>query len=177
MYYPSQSPGLKMQGQYDHWPRGQGGAQGGLLPASPYGGMYASPAMHLHQGAHPLGTHPGALAHHAQHYASPPPGHVPHQPSPGTGPTETITPHWQQQLMKCEVRIVVHQINQWSILSMLIPIGIASGTLPAPSRKAAGRTVQSTHRRQSDPHHEAARSHRDDSGIRTGGGGVRGRHH
>jgi hypothetical protein len=111
MYYPSQSPGLKLAHEHNPWSRPPYGAPGapgsGGPPTSPGFPLYPG-GMHLHHPgahAHPFGgqaglTHPGAGA--LSHYTSPQNGHVSHAASPGQA--EIPPAHWQSQLMKCDVR-------------------------------------------------------------------------
>ncbi|KAI0645838.1 hypothetical protein C8Q79DRAFT_719987 [Trametes meyenii] len=133
MYYPQQSPGIAHKlpthqhpGQvHDQSPWGRhpgyGPANGAQPPTSPAYPLFAHAngtmtAMqhHPHQPMH------GALAHHHHHnslthqqFSSPPNGNGLQGPhgtlgqtgSPGPISTQMMTPHWQQQLLKCEVRL------------------------------------------------------------------------
>ncbi|KZT21426.1 hypothetical protein NEOLEDRAFT_1139540 [Neolentinus lepideus HHB14362 ss-1] len=126
MYYPQQSPGIahKLPGSHHDqspWTRshhpvlGPPGAQNsvGPPPTSPGYPLYNGNvhALHHHHGpfSHPIPGHP--TGHHHQnslsHFPSPPNGHTPQhgisQGSPGSAASQMITPHWQQQLLKCEM--------------------------------------------------------------------------
>ncbi|KAI0666026.1 hypothetical protein C8Q78DRAFT_1062658 [Trametes maxima] len=132
MYYPQQSPGIAHKlpthqhpGQvHDQSPWGRhpgyGPANGAQPPTSPAYPLFAHAngtmtAMqhHPHQPMH------GALTHHHHHnslthpqFSSPPNGNGLQGPhgalgqagSPGPISTQMMTAHWQQQLLKCEVR-------------------------------------------------------------------------
>ena len=131
MYYSQQSPGIthKLPSHHDQspWNRthhpvlGPPGAQPtvGPPPASPGYAIYTNGNVNTiqhHPGhhPHPLTTHPSIPHHHHQnslsHYPSPPNGHTLQQHAIGQGSPagasnqQIITPHWQQQLLKCEVR-------------------------------------------------------------------------
>jgi hypothetical protein len=106
MYYPSQSPGLKLAHEHTPWPRPYGAPTpgNGPPPQSPGFALYA-PGVHLtHPGAHAFAGAPGLSHAGLAHYTSPQNGHVQHAASPGAGATEMPPPHWQSQLMKCDVR-------------------------------------------------------------------------
>jgi CCR4-NOT transcription complex subunit 6 len=131
MYYPQQSPGgiaHKLPNHHDQSPWGRShpvlGPPGtqpsvGPPPTSPGYAIYTNGnvnAIQHHPGhhPHPLTGHPTLQHHHHQnslsHYPSPPNGHTiqPHaisQGSPVGSSSQIITPHWQQQLLKCEVRV------------------------------------------------------------------------
>jgi CCR4-NOT transcription complex subunit 6 len=129
--YPQQSPGIahKLPNHHDQspWTRshhpvlGPPGSQPpnvGPPPPSPGYAIYTNgnvnpmqhhPAHH----PHPLTAHP-PMQHHHHHqnsltrYPTPPNGHSLQQHvltsgSPANGAGQIITPHWQQQLLKCEV--------------------------------------------------------------------------
>ncbi|TFK53627.1 hypothetical protein OE88DRAFT_1655840 [Heliocybe sulcata] len=127
MYYSQQSPGIahKLPGVHHDqspWARshhpglGPPGVQNsvGPPPTSPgyplYNGNLAH-GLHHHHGpfSHPIPGHP--TGHHHQnslsHFPSPPNGHAQQhsmsQGSPGSAASQMITPHWQQQLLKCEM--------------------------------------------------------------------------
>lgn len=124
MYYPQQSPGIphKLASHHDNnpWRHGlpmlvqQPGQQTavGPPPQSPGYALYTNGALHQHPGHHL--QHP-PLQHHHQtslsHYPSPPNQHshqqqqhlLAAQGSPASA-TPVVSPQWQQQLMKCEVR-------------------------------------------------------------------------
>ena len=112
MYYPQQSPGIAHKLSSTHpdpspWAR----------PTHPFGPPPPSPGYPLYtNGSMP--HHMQSLHHHQNsisHYPSPPSnGGVTvnvlgqtlgvGQGSPGSASSQIITPHWQQQLLKCEVR-------------------------------------------------------------------------
>ncbi|KAI0823381.1 hypothetical protein BC628DRAFT_530663 [Trametes gibbosa] len=133
MYYPQQSPGIVHKlPTHQHpsqlhdqtpWGRHAGygpangvGAQPPTSPAYPlftHGNGTMTAMQH-----HPHQHIPGPLAHHHHqnslthaHFSSPPNGNAMQGPhgtlgqagSPGAIQTQMITPHWQQQLLKCEV--------------------------------------------------------------------------
>jgi hypothetical protein len=125
MYYPQQSPGIshKLANHHDQnsWPRphhsvlGPPGQQPNVGPPPPspgyaiYTNGNVNPMQHHPHHPHPL---PPMQHHHHQnslsHYPSPPNGHtmqqhVLSQSSPASSATQVISPHWQQQLLKCEV--------------------------------------------------------------------------
>ncbi|KAI0358592.1 hypothetical protein OH77DRAFT_1420998 [Trametes cingulata] len=131
MYYPQQSPGIAHKlpthqhpGQvHDQspWARhpAYGPANGAQAPTSPAYPLFAhaNGTMTAMQ-HHPHQHIPGPLAHHHHqnslthaHFPSPPNGNTLQGPhgalgqngSPGTIATQMITPHWQQQLLKCEM--------------------------------------------------------------------------
>jgi CCR4-NOT transcription complex subunit 6 len=128
MYYPQQSPGIahKLPTHHDQSPWGRShvlgppGAQGVPPPPSPGYAMYTNGAHSSMQPIsahhpHQLAGHPPPLSHHHHHhnsithYSSPPNGqphqqHVVGQGSPGQANSQLMTPHWQQQLLKCDVR-------------------------------------------------------------------------
>ena len=123
MYYPQQSPGMahKLPNHHEQtpWSRSHHPVLGppGPLPASPGYAVYTNgsvnPIQH-HPGHHPhplTGNPP--IPHHHHHnslsrYPSPPNGHT-HpqhvQASPSSAANQLLTPHWQQQLLKCEVSV------------------------------------------------------------------------
>jgi len=131
MYYPQQSPGIahKLPNHHDQSPWGRShpvlGPPGpqpavGPPPTSPGYAIYTNgnvnPLQH-HPGhhPHPLTGHPPLQHHQHQnslsHYPDPPNGHtLPHtigQGSPiGSSSQQIISPHWQQQLLKCEVSVI-----------------------------------------------------------------------
>jgi CCR4-NOT transcription complex subunit 6 len=136
MYYPQQSPGLshKLPNHHDQSPWGRShpvlgppGAQPsvGPPPTSPGYAIYTNGnvnAMQHHpvHHPHPLTGHPPLQLHHHQnslsHYPSPPNGHTlqPHaigQGSPVGANTQIISAQWQQQLLKCEVRVTYFKYN------------------------------------------------------------------
>ncbi|KAI0775852.1 hypothetical protein BD413DRAFT_286678 [Trametes elegans] len=131
MYYPQQSPGIAHKlpthqhpGQvHDQspWARhpGYGPANGAQPPTSPAYPLFAhaNGTMTAIQ-HHPHQHIPGPLAHHHHqnslshaHFPSPPNGNGLQGPhgalgqngSPGHISTQMMAPHWQQQLLKCEV--------------------------------------------------------------------------
>lgn len=127
MYYPqSQSPAIthKLPNHHDQssWNRshpvlGPPGSQSvGPPPASPGYAIYTNGNMqHPHAQHHPhsiSGHHPPMQHHHQNslgHYPSTPPNSHMHAQglgngSPGSAASQTISPQWQQQLLKCEVR-------------------------------------------------------------------------
>ncbi|KAG6874504.1 hypothetical protein C0995_010414 [Termitomyces sp. Mi166 len=125
MYYPQQSPGIahKLANHHDQssWPRphhqvlGPPGPQPTVGPPPPsqgyaiYTNGNVNPMQH-----HPHHPHPAMpIQHHhhqnsLSHYPSPPNGHslqqhVLSQGSPASVAGQIISPHWQQQLLKCEM--------------------------------------------------------------------------
>jgi len=113
MYYPQQSPGIAHKLSSTHpdpspWAR----------PTHPYGPPPPSPGYPLYTNG-TMPHHMQSLHHHQNsisHYPSPPSnGGVSvnvlgqtlgvGQGSPGSASSQIITPHWQQQLLKCEVRL------------------------------------------------------------------------
>lgn len=142
MYYPQQSPGIthKLTSHHDQsaWGRAAAANQSILVPpgSQPVGvGMtplqsqgyqlYTNGALqHHHPGHHHL-TH--AQLHHQNtlsHYPSPPNGHAhqqqqqqqqqqPHMLAQGSPVTQMISPHWQQQLLKCDVCLVYATRPKW----------------------------------------------------------------
>lgn len=128
MYYPqSQSPAIthKLPNHHEQspWSRPHPGVLGppgsqnvGPPPTSPGYALYTNGSMqhpHAHH-PHALSGHHPPMQHHQHqnslsHYPSPPNGHSMHsqhigQGSPGSAASQIITPQWQQQLLKCEVR-------------------------------------------------------------------------
>jgi hypothetical protein len=112
MYYPQQSPGIAHKLSSTHpdpspWAR----------PTHPFGPPPPSPGYPLYTNGN-IPHHMQSLHHHQNsisHYPSPPSnGGVSvnvlgqslsvGQGSPGSTSSQIITPHWQQQLLKCEVR-------------------------------------------------------------------------
>lgn len=135
MYYPQQSPGIahKLASHHDQssWPRphhpvlGPPGSQpsAGPPPPSPGYAIYTNGNVNPMQ-HHPHHPHPLPMQHHhhqnsLSHYPSPPNGHshqqhVLSQGSPASAGGQIISPHWQQQLLKCEVRILCfYQLNPY----------------------------------------------------------------
>lgn len=130
MYYPqSQSPAIshKLPNHHDQspWNRGShtvlgppGSQNVGPPPASPGYAIYSNGSMQHPHSHHPhalSGHHPPMQSHHQHqnslsHYPSPPNGHLHQQhggqSSPGSTASQIITPQWQQQLLKCEVRYI-----------------------------------------------------------------------
>jgi CCR4-NOT transcription complex subunit 6 len=131
MYYPQQSPGIAHKLPTHHeqsaWSRahhqvlGPPGSQPtvGPPPASPGYALYTNGSVNAipHHPAHhplPMSAHPPIPHHHhhqnsLSHYSEPPNGHSLQQHAIGQGSpagasNQVITPHWQQQLLKCEVR-------------------------------------------------------------------------
>ena len=119
MYYPQQSPGIshKLANHHDNSPWRlpilvqQQGQQSSVGPPPPSPGyaLYTNGLQH-HPGHHPL-THPPIQHHHQNsipHYPSPPNAHAhqQHLLTQGSPATPIITPHWQQQLLKYEVKII-----------------------------------------------------------------------
>lgn len=129
MFYPSQSPAIshKLANHPHHvnvqdqspWSRNVNHTHThhpqqsiGPPPPSPGYPLYTNGAVNpiQHHSHHPLSHTP--LPHHQHqnslsHYPSPPNGHI-HpqhmgQGSPGSVGSQIITPHWQQQLLKCEM--------------------------------------------------------------------------
>lgn len=125
MYYnpPQSSPGLshKLANHHDSpWNRSHHpvlGAPGPNAISSPQ----ASPAYALYTNGSTMQHHPGphmpphpSLQHHHHHqnsvshpaYPSPPSGHIhpPHALTQGSPGNEVMTQHWQQQLLKYDVR-------------------------------------------------------------------------
>ena len=112
MYYPQQSPGIAHKLSSTHpdpspWAR----------PTHPFGPPPPSPGYPLYTNGN-IPHHLQSIHHHQNsisHYPSPPSnGGVSvnvlgqtisvGQGSPGSASSQIITPHWQQQLLKCEVR-------------------------------------------------------------------------
>jgi CCR4-NOT transcription complex subunit 6 len=142
MYYPQQSPGIKLAGHHDQnpWsrqhlstalvPPGSQSAVGPPPPSPGYAlytnGSTAPLQHHPAHHPHPLTVHPPLQHHHhhqnsLSHYPSPPNGHSHQQHhfstgSPTSVSTQIISPHWQQQLLKCEVR------PHAKILKLLVPM-------------------------------------------------------
>ncbi|KAG1736002.1 Endonuclease/exonuclease/phosphatase [Suillus lakei] len=122
MFYPSHSQTtlhhVNVQDQ-SPWPRNVNHTHThhpqqsiGPPPPSPGYSLYSNGAVNpiQHHPHHPL-SHP-PLPHHQHqnslsHYPSPPNGHIHSQHmgqgSPGSVGSQIITPHWQQQLLKCEM--------------------------------------------------------------------------
>lgn len=129
MYYPQQSPGIthKLASHHDQqsaWSRAAaasvnhsilvpGSQSVGLPPLqSPGYPLYANGALPQHHPGHHHLTH--APMHHQSslsHYPSPPNGHAhqqqqqqqSHMLAQGSPAAQIISPHWQQQLLKCDV--------------------------------------------------------------------------
>ncbi|KAH9944716.1 Endonuclease/exonuclease/phosphatase [Amylocystis lapponica] len=130
MYYPQQSPGIahKLPTHQQHpvhdqspWSRAPhhpvlGPPNHAQQPTSPAYPLFTNGAMTAMQ--HPHHPHmPGPLTHHHHHQNSLSHNHYPSPPnsnglqhgvlgqngSPGSVPTQILTPHWQQQLLKCEM--------------------------------------------------------------------------
>jgi hypothetical protein len=120
MYYPQQSPGIAHKLSSAHpdpspWAR----------PTHPFGPPPPSPGYPLYTNGN-MPHHIQSLHHHQNsisHYPSPPSnGGVSvnvlgqtlgvGQGSPGSASSQIITPHWQQQLLKCEVRLCL--LTRWS---------------------------------------------------------------
>ncbi|KAM6501851.1 glucose-repressible alcohol dehydrogenase transcriptional effector [Amanita muscaria] len=131
MYYPQQSPGIahKLASHHDQNPWSRQHLSTGLVPPgsqsvvgppppSPGYALYTNgnvaalqhhPAHH----PHPLTVHAPLQHHHhhqnsLSHYPSPPNGHSHQQQhlstsSPSSVNNQIISPHWQQQLHKCEM--------------------------------------------------------------------------
>src|ERR1700722_12150724 len=132
MYYPQQSPGIAQKLPTHHdpspWSRshhpvlGPPGTQPGPPPSPGYplytNGTHNPMQQHPAHLPHPLTGHPPQMPHHhhhtsISHFSSPPNGqshqqHGASQASPGNASTQLMAPHWQQQLLKCEVR---HRIS------------------------------------------------------------------
>ncbi|KAF8658242.1 hypothetical protein AX16_002019 [Volvariella volvacea WC 439] len=126
MFYPQQSPAVahKLPTHHDQspWSRAHHpvlappGTQPNVAPPpSPGYTLYpngnVNPLQH-HPPHHPhqLSAHPPLQHHHQNsltHYSSPPNGHThPHvlaQGSPASISNPVLSPHWQQQLLKCEM--------------------------------------------------------------------------
>jgi CCR4-NOT transcription complex subunit 6 len=144
MYYPqSQSPAIahKLPSHHDQspWTRphqviGPPGSQNvGPPPGSPGYAIYTNGSMQQHPHAHHphlSGHHPPMQHHQHQnslsHYPSPPNGHLHSQHggqgSPGSTSSQIITPHWQQQLLKCEVRhrfLILYSCSKKTINKMI----------------------------------------------------------
>jgi len=120
MYYPQQSPSIshKLANHHDSNPWRlpiliqQPGQQSAVGPPPPSPGypLYTNGALQHHPAHHPL-QHPPLQHHHQNslsHYPSPPNVHnhqqhlLAAQGSPAA-PAAVVSPHWQQQLLKCEV--------------------------------------------------------------------------
>ncbi|KAF9547701.1 hypothetical protein CPC08DRAFT_729657 [Agrocybe pediades] len=126
MYYPQQSPAIqhKLANHHDNNPWRlpmivqQPGQQQSVGPPPPSPGyaLYTNGNLQHHPGHHPL-QHPPLQHHHQNsmsHYPSPPNQHTHQQQqqqqqhlhaaqgSPASA-TPVVTPHWQQQLLKCEM--------------------------------------------------------------------------
>lgn len=133
MYYPQQSPGIAQKmpthqhpGQIHDSPWSRAGHHPVLGPPN-HAQQPTSPAYslfpHANGAMNPMQHHPhphmsGPLGHHHHqnslthaHYQSPPNGNglqsgMVQNGSPGSGVvTQIITPHWQNQLLKCEVSV------------------------------------------------------------------------
>jgi hypothetical protein len=162
MYYPQQSPGIAHKLSSTHpdpspWAR----------PTHPYGPPPPSPGYPLYtNGSMP--HHMQSLHHHQNsisHYPSPPSNGVSvnvlgqtlgvGQGSPGSASSQIITPHWQQQLLKCEVRL--HLLA--SLGSFHEPIFFLSAddsclSVPSPSRSRQRHGL--SHRNKvRNPHHKS----------------------
>ncbi|KAI0063551.1 hypothetical protein BV25DRAFT_1824094 [Artomyces pyxidatus] len=109
MYYPQQSPGIAHK-LSDQSPWARPTHAFGPPPPSPGYPLYANGAHLPHQIPALQHQHHNSLSH----YPSPPPNggvavnvHGQHvgvgQGSPGSASSQIITPHWQQQLLKCEI--------------------------------------------------------------------------
>ncbi|RDB16704.1 Glucose-repressible alcohol dehydrogenase transcriptional effector [Hypsizygus marmoreus] len=122
MYYPQQSPGIahKLPNHHDQstWPRphhpvlGPPGSQPNVGPPPPSPGYAIYTNGNVNPMHHPHHPHPMPLQHHhhqqsLSHYPSPPNGHSLQQHltqgSPASVGSQIISPHWQQQLLKCEM--------------------------------------------------------------------------
>ncbi|KAF8634306.1 hypothetical protein AX17_004258 [Amanita inopinata Kibby_2008] len=130
MYYPQQSPGIvhKLPNHHEQNPWSRQHLSTGLVPPgsqstvgppppSPGYALYTNgsvAALQHHPGhhPHPLTVHAPLQHHHHQnslsHYPSPPNGHSHQQHhltagSPTSVSNPIISPHWQQQLLKCEM--------------------------------------------------------------------------
>lgn len=121
MYYnpPTASPAIthKLSHHDSPWGRAH---HPGVVPPQPNGyAIYNGAGMQHHPGAHPhaMPSHP-AMQHHHHHqnslshpYPSPPNGHNGHQShglaqgSPTGSGGQVMTQHWQQQLLKYDVRL------------------------------------------------------------------------
>lgn len=126
MFYPQQSPAVAHKHPSHHdqspWSRthhpvlGPPASQNiGPPPASPGFPLYTNGSVNpmQHHPAHPHALSHPPIPHHQHqnslsHYPSPPNGHIHTQHmgsgSPGSAASQIISPHWQQQLLKCEVR-------------------------------------------------------------------------
>lgn len=123
MFYPQQPTTVphKHSGHHDQspWSRthhpvlGPPGSQTIGPPPSPGYALYTNGSVNPMQ-HHP--GHPHTLSHPTMHqhqnslshYPSPPNSHTLPQmthSSPGSAPSQIITPQWQQQLLKCDVRL------------------------------------------------------------------------
>ncbi|KAG6820282.1 hypothetical protein H0H93_002894 [Arthromyces matolae] len=121
MYYPQQSPGIahKLANHHDQsaWSRphhpvlGPPGSQANVGPPPPSPGyaLYTNGNVNPMQ-HHPHHPHTMPLQHHhhqnsLSHYPSPPNGHTlqQHVLSQGSPAGQIMSPHWQQQLLKCEM--------------------------------------------------------------------------
>ena len=137
MFYSQQSPAVthKHPNHQDQspWSRthhpvlGPPGSQNiGPSPASPGYALYTNGSVNpmQHHTGHPHALPHAPIAHHQHHnslshYPSPPNGHMHSQhmgqASPGSAASQIITPHWQQQLLKCEVRVFISYTSYTSI--------------------------------------------------------------
>lgn len=161
MYYPQQSPGInpKLANPHDQspWTRPHHpilvapGSQSSVGPPPPSPGyaLYANgsvnPLQH-HPGHHPL-SHPPLQHHHHNsltHYPSPPNGtsHPQHpyaQGSPASVNGQIMSQHWQQQLLKCEVRqhLVLFVLRHFVLMAVPATYFHLDGSVfafPSPSR-------------------------------------------
>ncbi|KAH0828142.1 Endonuclease/exonuclease/phosphatase [Lanmaoa asiatica] len=125
MFYPQQSPAVTHKHPNHHdqspWPRTHHPVLGpptsqniGPPPPSPGFPLYTNGSVNpmQHHPAHPHALSHQPIAHHQHqnslsHYPSPPNGHIHTQHigsgSPGSAASQIVSPHWQQQLLKCEM--------------------------------------------------------------------------
>lgn len=162
MYYPQQSPGIghKLANHHDQssWPRshhpvlGPPGSQPnvGPPPQSPGYAIYTNgnvnPMQHHPHHAHPL---PPMQHHHHQnsltHYPSPPNGHSMQQHaitqgSPASVGSQIIPPHWQQQLLKCEVRHAHAYSDGTALTACITDDSLVTVTAPPSTSECNGLT-------------------------------------
>jgi CCR4-NOT transcription complex subunit 6 len=109
MYFPQQSPSVapKLPHHDQTWNR----SHPSLGPQQPIGPIPQSPGYAIYTNG--VGTpmhhpHMPTMQHHhhqnsLSHFPSPPNGHI-LAGSPAAQSGQIVTPHWQQQLLKCEVR-------------------------------------------------------------------------
>ncbi|KAF5385920.1 hypothetical protein D9615_002602 [Tricholomella constricta] len=179
MYYPQQSPGIahKLANHHDQssWPRphhpvlGPPGSQPNVGPPPPspgyaiYTNGNVNPMQH-----HPHHPHPLPMQHHhhqnsLSHYPSPPNGHsmqqhVLSQGSPASVGSQIISPHWQQQLLKCEMirssRSPHHRARASAMASRTVTksaIPITNPNFVKPPAEINGSTTSAKDSDSSDP--------------------------